>query len=442
MASTFAFIIPLLLVLLAATALFGADSTVLALILSGLLLGLGSVAVWMKPNPRLAPAQWLGLWGGAVVVLGQMLGPAPGEVVPDLTVLLAAGAVYFVMVGAAANAKATETALKLMAGALILIGLVSFLDYVTSPGTLYGQAKAYHEGRLTAAFLSANTAATMFGMFSLFGLAGTLRAMGPGEAGPLLSLFDRVGKAATMPLLVLIFSATCLLLTGSRGGLAATLVAGTALVLWERRGTDKPVQMWTPVLVIIVIGAALMAASSSVLGDRLAGSGVDAGGRALTWAVSWQAFLDAPLFGHGFGRFEAAIAPHITLETAPVLSQQGAAHNLLLQWLVQAGFIGTAGGLAVLIAALLPLYRGLRRRRRQRVVMKATAATALLVLLHGMLDYALEIPALVWWFAAFLGLGAGVAVAEKTESSSSHGGTARRAGDGGKQSVPPSITCG
>ncbi|MEM9233816.1 MAG: O-antigen ligase family protein [Pseudomonadota bacterium] len=416
MVLTYALMIPALGALLVATALFGADRPAAALILSGMLLAVGAAGVWCRSRPRLGASTWAGLWGGAVVLLGQSLGPQPREAVPDLAVLIAAGAVYMTFAGMASSARYADSVIRGMGVVLIVTGGAAFLDFVTSPETVYGQAKAYHETRLTAAFLSANTAATLFGIATIFGLSGVLRVMGPGGRADMSSLFDRIGRAGTLPLLVLIFSLTCLVLTGSRGGLAATFVASASLVMWTRRGAGAGGNIWIPAVVLAGIAALLVAASGSVLGDRLSSGATEGNGRALIWAVSMEAWKEAPLFGHGFGRFEAAIAQHITADTAAVLSQQGAAHNLALQWLVQAGIVGTAGGMVMLGAALWPLRVGLKRRRRQRIVMKAKGAIALLVMLHGMVDYALEIPALVWWFSACLGLGAGVATADKTPS--------------------------
>ncbi|RFB01521.1 O-antigen ligase family protein [Parvularcula marina] len=418
MAKTLLLAGPVLFLLVLATALFGADRPAFALFLSGAFLSVGAVAAWVTPRIRLTPAIWLGLWGGAIVVLGQSLGPHPAISLPDLAVLLAAGAVYLTMAGAVSTGRQAEHVFRAMSIAVLLVGIAAFFNFIASPDTVYGQSKAFHEGRLTAAFLSANTAATLFGMFSLFGLAGVLRVLG---GGGLAGIFDRLGKGATLPLLVLIFSLTCLMLTGSRGGIAATIVAGAGLIFWDRQEAKSKLPFWVPVLAILIVGAGLTAASGSVLGDRLTEGAIDGNGRMLIWQVSLAAFQGAPLFGHGFGRFEEAIAPHITLETAPILIQQGAAHNLLLQWLVQGGIVGVAGGLAILTAAILPLRAGLARRRRQRGMMKLAGAMMLLVLLHGMLDYGLEIPAVVWWLSAFLGLGAGVAAAEKTAKKKSPG---------------------
>lgn len=391
-----------------AVAAFGADSPSASLFLSGTLSLLAVIGVGRRLPSGLEMSLWLGLWGGGVILLGQLAGPAPAHSLPDLATILGAGAVYLTVLQLARSRSGLDYARYAFSVTLILIGVLAFVDFVSSPTTLYGAEKGYHEHRLTAAFLSANSAATFFGMASLFGLGGVLRFSARAE--DTATLLDRFAKGGILPLLVLIFSLTCLVLTASRGGMAATILAAGVLVWWDRReGRDG--LGWkggTAIVAGLVVIVALT--SGGIMQDRLTELGTDDTGRRVMWAVCFDAWKAAPLFGHGFGRFEMAIAPYITAETAGVLSVQGAAHNILLQWLVQAGLVGLVGGVSLVLAAGWPIVRGLRRR--PRTLLRTVAAIALMVFVHGQLDYGLEIPAIVWWFSAYLGLGAGAALAE------------------------------
>ena len=199
----------------------------------------------------------------------------------------------------------------------------------------------------------------------------------------------------------------------------ATGLASMGLLLWgQERLSGKNTLI---ALLFMAFGLLLLLLiSGSVLGDRLSATGaLEASGREDLWRAGMDAFFEMPLQGHGMGRFEAALAGQMTPETAPELVQQGAAHNLLLQWLLQTGLIGTAGGLMLLLAAVWPLLKGLGRRRSQRIMLKGSAMIVLMVMIHGMLDYGLEIPAVLWWFSAFLGLGAGIATGERGPESRS-----------------------
>lgn len=408
---------PVLTVLLAATAAFGADRPTLAMGAATVFLALGGISAISGFSPKLAAPAVLATGGGVLVLLSQLLGPSFHHAIPDMLTLAAAGAIYLtVAVAASRTTGAVLVSVGLSLG-LILISVGAFAGFVTSPESLYGQPKAFHETRLTAAFLSANTAATLFGMATLFGLTGVLRALGSdGAQGVML---DRIGRMGGLPLVLLIFAGTCLVLTGSRGGIMATGLASMGLLLWgQERLSGKNTLI---ALLFMAFGLLLLLLiSGSVLGDRLSATGaLEASGREDLWRASLGAFFEMPLQGHGMGRFEAALAGQMTPETAPELVQQGAAHNLLLQWLLQTGLIGTAGGLMLLLAAVWPLLKGLGRRRSQRIMLKGSAMIALMVMIHGMLDYGLEIPAVLWWFSAFLGLGAGIATGERGPESRS-----------------------
>ena len=119
-------------------------------------------------------------------------------------------------------------------GALLLIAVGGFFGFITDPASLWGQAKAFHQDRLTASFLSANSAAAFFTMAAIMAFAGLLRAVGdkatPGEG--VFRLADRVGRKALLPLVLLLFALTCLFLTGSRGGVATAAFSLVILFVW------------------------------------------------------------------------------------------------------------------------------------------------------------------------------------------------------------------
>lgn len=92
-----------------------------------------------------------------------------------------------------------------------------------------------------------------------------------------------------------------------------------------------------------------------------------------------------------------------------MIMHQGAAHNIVQQWLLQAGLAGTLIAALVLAGLLRVVVTGLWRRQQQTLYLKAVLVIAAMVFAHGMVDYALEIPAFMWLFAWVLGMGAGIA---------------------------------
>lgn len=387
----------------AGTVAYGADTPLLALGLSGMF-----CAVAAGLPRRRAPNSLVITLGAVGISVLTLIQVGRGEVMaaaPDIAVLVAAAAVF--LVGRSVCLDTGSASRALGGTALILLGLavVSFVDHVTGGADLFGREKSYHAGRLTGFFLSANTEATLLSMSMVFGTALVLRTFSAADGR---ALIDRLSAGAVVPLLLVIFSVVDLFLTGSRGGTAMGLLGGVAMIVW---GAGRQYRRYSLVMVGILLLSAIVLffISRDVMVARVETYGAGNTGRDVLWPACWRAFLDAPWFGHGLGRFSQALASVTDAETAPALINQGAAHNFVLQWLVQTGIVGTLAGAMVVAAPILAVARGLRRRRRLRAPLKASLVISAVVFGHGLIDYALEIPAIVWWLALFLGYGAGIA---------------------------------
>lgn len=143
---------------------------------------------------------------------------------------------------------------------------------------------------------------------------------------------------------------TALLLTGSRGGLVAAVVAfgGSAVVLM----CDSPRTTWRFAAALPLFASVLWFIVPPATYERLATllgqiQGGDLNQRTSIWSIGWQAFVQAPLFGHGAGTFvlSAGLAP---IDTA---------HNTPLSILVETGVVGLALASAVVVAAVVAASR-------------------------------------------------------------------------------------
>ena len=403
-------------VALVATAWFGADGA-LASYVGGLLFsGLGAASLATK-RPILPPAFWIGGALAAALAARAALAQRLFLAGPELAAMAGLLGAFAVGLGAGGETRRAARSATLLGGALLFVITAAFLLHVTDPDAVLGRPKPYHQGRLTGPFLSANTMATLSALALVLGVTGAARAAR--GAGSLLRAAENLGRRGLLYALLALFSAVCLMLTASRAGLAAGGAAGLLALWWQARGVGDQPRSWRRGAVLLglaAIGAVLLFSSGEMAQERLSGLGTEGNGRLALWQASLAAFAEAPLFGHGLGSFARAVAPHVTAETAPVLSVQGAAHNLALQWLVQTGLFGTAVGAAGLAALVRTLLAGLSRRRRGRFVLRAALCALLAAGLHGLADYGLEVPAVTWWLALLCGLAAGVA----------QGGTARR----------------
>jgi len=155
------------------------------------------------------------------------------------------------------------------------------------------------------------------------------------------------------------------LLTASRGGFVAALVAlvGSAIVLWRRYRGVVLGTAWALPLGALAVWAAMppeIMRRISSIPQELRGGNLNQ--RLNIWSAGWDAFKEAPVLGHGAGSFV----------TASGLSPIDTAHNTALSILVEMGVAG-------LILALLVLIFATRAALQARASMRGALVTALCV---------------------------------------------------------------
>lgn len=288
------------------------------------------------------------------------------------------------------RAQATVEAIVWIGGAYAAISLISFLS----------GAQVATGDRLTGGFLSANSGGTVFGILTVLGLALFLRAWSRTEG---LGATRRM-TASAASIACLSLTAVCLILTASRMALVATLFASGSLLLWTlaRRKRNRGGIAVGGGLLIAVAGV-LLAGGNDLLWSRLAAteSGVDVRGQ--LFAVHWSAFTASPVFGWGLGSFDAVNLQRMTAETAPQLWSMRATHNVYLQWLEEAGLVGAVPMFLligwILVGATLRSGGG----RSQTLMIGLICANGV-VLIHGLTDFALQVPSIAAFWSFLLGL--------------------------------------
>jgi O-antigen ligase len=271
-------------------------------------------------------------------------------------------------------------------------------------------------GRLTGGFNSPNAAATLFGVLALFLCAMVLRgARGRlsgvfGKSRPSSSHWLAMLQTAPISLAALILCLACLLLTGSRAGLVALafgFVTLLALILAGMRGSSAPSRTFDGAFVVFVALAAIagffVVLGADLLVSRLSTLEGDAYDRQQMITAHWHAFLERPLIGHGLNSFHD-INAHIANENNfTALANIGAAHNVFVQLLEETGVLGA---LLFLMMLTPPLWRTLRIAVSGRTGAEwAAASFAALVfaLVHGMVDFGLQVPAITALLAYGIG---------------------------------------
>lgn len=389
---------------LLAAAMLGADEPVAGLFVSSLLLAVTAGAC-LHPAVRPSRPVWLMMALAALLYIVGLFRGWASTGAAEYASLFAAIGVFAI---AQAGARSPERATVLWNATLftgLLLGVIAFYDTVITPEKILWLDRPNPSHRLATPFLSPNTAGTLFGLFSILAMGAILEALTRGARA----------KRLVLPLVTLLVCMTCMLMTGSRGALSAFAVSALALLAWtfisawragDRRGVLSPLGLFVASLLI-----GMFWLFASMASERLFAGIDNAGGsaRVVMFDAYIRAIGDAPVFGHGLGGFEFINAKSARADNAATIMYQNAAHNVGLQWLLQAGLAGFAG-LAVVVGLITnDMRRGLIRRRSQRPLIRAAIVSAVFVLCHGMVDFALEIPGFMWVFTWVLGMGAGLA---------------------------------
>ncbi|GAB5455366.1 MAG: hypothetical protein Hens2KO_15950 [Henriciella sp.] len=312
----------------------------------------------------------------------------------------------------------SEKGLKFAWSALVWASLI----FVVASGFVFFSTPPSSEtfgNRLTAGFGSPNTAATLFGIILLVAIAKlTVRfqnsSFNARPRGDRIALLAQ-NEFASISILLIAFG--CLIFTVSRAGIAISLGAmigltGLELYRMRRRGRFSFLHGRRTVLGIVAVSAIiLILAISGELNQRTQESLFEnSSGRLETFKIYWNVFLEKPWFGHGLGSFNAINDQITTLENAATLQPLGAVHNVILQWLVQQGIMGVLAMSLVFGVIFYPIVRALMLpSTKPRNFLRATIAITFLVFAHGMVDYALEIPSIMWTYSYILGLATGYA---------------------------------
>ena len=277
--------------------------------------------------------------------------------------------------------------------------------------------------KLVATLGGPNAAATLLSILAVVSWTAILRAA--------VSLThqsfsgDRLTAVATSAApwgVLLLLSLGALSLTGSRGGAGACFVGLLAstftMVSGEFRNRRALILICAATGLAILCFAALVM-SSGVTAARLSQVDGALANRREIISIYLGQLPELPWTGFGLGAFRHFNNLLIAPGQNEVLWDLGAMHNVVLQWIFEAGYVGALAMFAVIAQLLLILLGGLRRRRFGRTWIAGASAITAVVLTHGLIDFGLQVPAIAGFWALALGVGVGVSRPSRGRSASS-----------------------
>jgi O-Antigen ligase len=375
----------------------------------------------MSTMAPLSASAWL--YEAAARLLGSAHAPVPDLAIDaarnTLLKCLSCGAI-FLMARALCRDRDRARLLLLMfvAGAVLVVAYGVLMQVTTHSCYLGGYLKKVGPydpatGRcvMSGTFVSSNSFGSYCGMGMVAAMA--LIFAGRRRKGDMPYGYDEDDEESLIASVTgfrVTMLAACLLLLGgllfsaSRAGLAATLASAAALAVLMLRGRwrSRPDLMRIAVAVSIVVGVTVLVIAGNAIVDKAIRAS-DGGDRMQIWRASLQAVSLSPWLGWGLGSFADIYA---IVQPASLPIPNDLAHSTPLETMVEVGVpMALVGFAIVLIPWGVSFYGALTRRRAHRYLPGAAFAVAAVAILHSMVDFSLQMPAIGFVVSAMLGMG-------------------------------------
>jgi len=305
-----------------------------------------------------------------------------------------------------ASARALLWALALAGMAYAAYGLVIQLGGFQM--ILFSTKWAYLD-RLSSSFVNPNNYATYAGLGLLCCLAllldrfqGLVRS-GASRITRLIALLDELGFSSWLLLTALVTIGTALVLSASRGGLISAVVGIIALGLCMKRTRQRRL-WWGFALGILVAAIGLFSVSGEGTRERSDNLAGDLEGRLAIYGLTVEQILERPLLGSGPGSFRGTFYAARDASFGSTTITVKRAHNSYLEVALEAGLPAFALLLFALGGLVVTCAQGVFRRRSDLLFPSLGLAASLLIGLHALVDFSLQIPAISVTYAVILGI--------------------------------------
>lgn len=341
----------------------------------------------------------------------------PARTSAALTRLITYGAIFWLALQYGRDRRAAQMMIKALVFAAVAFSLYGLVVELSEIRMVLWFPKATAIDDLSSTFVNRNTFATYAGL-ALVCVSGLILARVEGRMANTDDLADSVDRGidaiiARSSTLIAgwLLIASALLLTHSLGGIFSTVLALASLVALYiyARGARREVIIGLATGAIVLLGAAVVVGSTGWeerFNQALWNQPDDRGKLAL---LSLQGIEERPLLGTGYGTFETYFEYRRPADMEPRYTK---AHNTYLESAVELGLPAAVMLVAVFVSIAVRTWRGARRRRRDAIYPCIGFSATVLVGVHSLLDFSLQIPAVT---AAYC-LVAGIACAQADPS--------------------------
>jgi O-antigen ligase len=307
--------------------------------------------------------------------------------------------------------------------------LYGIIAYIVDPTKILWREKIAYQTVLTSTFINRNTAAPYFGTCAviwLLLLSRSIRRRLP--PGPIAwrrlpkQIFSNPPRQVTLAFSMLFVCLAAMFMTGSRAGVVLSLLAlMLAFTLYFRRDLPRRTGVATALLACAAIALVLLQFMGAGVNARFDAQGVADGGRFSTYLATLRMIEDHPWLGTGLGTF-AWSYPAYRPSDVSLWGVWDRAHNTLLEIASDMGVPIVALVVLGWIVALCILARAALTQTGNRTVVMAALSVSVLVLLHSLVDFPLQITGFAIVVFALVGAG----LAQSFESADARAGDPAR----------------
>jgi O-antigen ligase len=371
----------------------------------------------------LVPASWRAeLYARAAAVLGHpieaMISINADASHAALMKIAAAGAIFVMARATFRDRRRARLFLILFLASAVLVTAYGLLMQATN-GSCYvfnynKRSDLAPPGRqylcaLSGTFVNSNSYAAYAGMALVvaLGLTFSRRPVSAEQSGgfatrPSLAAWLTGDRVVYMTMVMVLFGG--ILLSESRAGFGATVMGAILLgiVLLRGRWPSRPAVGWA-LAVATLFGAALVVITGSAFFHKMSSlADQDILGRFRIWQLSVAAIGQSPWLGWGLGTFPDL---YPLFQPADLQIGNDKAHSTILEWMLDLGIPLAMCGFATVLVPVAMCLRGCWRRRTDRYLPAVAFAASMVAILHSVVDFSLQIPAIGFVVSALLGLG-------------------------------------
>ncbi len=332
----------------------------------------------------------------------------PHETGTALMRLLSYGLVFLLSFHYNQDSERNVTTFKIIAYASVAYALYGLVIEWGQFNTLLWFNKEFYRGCVTSTFVNRNSYATYAGLGLLASFPLLLSSLKSGFKYGLSSPYGRqyfienLIRQGWRPLFGMMLIVTALLLSQSRGGFISTLLAVIVFFLVLQVSHKMPSnKTFTIILLVVAIAAGwVFNMSGDAVVARLDDISLVNNDRLRVYEILTKANQENPWLGNGYGSFAKTFKLYQD-ESIPGFYDK--AHNSYLENIFELGFIPAIALFSVLVSLAMICLRGVWVRRRHWIYPALGVAATVLVGVHALVDFSLQIPAVAYLYALMMG---------------------------------------